>query len=125
MKKLYSVTRDYRCAYPEPFTARRGERLAWERRPSPWPGWIWARPERGAAGKTREGWVPEAWVRMEGETCVLLRDYHGRELTVEAGETVMADFEESGWIWGSTGRGEAGWVPLDHLERMDGKSPEE
>ena len=37
------------------------------------------------------------------------------ELSVGEGETITADFFESGWAWASRESGESGWIPLSHL----------
>lgn len=125
----------------KPLAARRGERLAFERRPTEYAGWIWCRrleddgtPRRGSVGDDASGpiadgpiadgptadagWVPEAWVRIEGQTCVLLRDYDSTELRVEAGEDVTVQLVESGWAWVGGSCGRMGWVPLECLEKI-------
>jgi len=61
-------------------------------------------------------WVPENWVEIEGEQCVLRRDYTATELSVEEGETVTVLLMESGWGWATKNGGQSGWVPLGHLE---------
>jgi len=78
-----------------------------------WPEWIWCTNDAG-----KSDWVPENWVEIEGESCVMKRDYNAVELSVEVGEVVTIDFEESGWAWATKEGGESGWVPLDHLRRL-------
>jgi len=91
--------------------AGRGARLRFERRPTMWAGWVWC-PWEGGAG----AWVPESWVRIEGDTCVMLRDYTSREVPVDRGDRVISRFTESGWAWVRTEGGDEGWVPLENLE---------
>jgi hypothetical protein len=62
--------------------------------------------------------VPENWVELEGEFCVLKRDYSSVELSVDEGETIMAELAESGWVWATKENGERGWVPLEHLAAL-------
>jgi hypothetical protein len=107
----YRVIKPHTASYTEVITARAGDRLAFERRPSEWPGWIWCiAPD----GKT--GWVPESWVEIEGNACRLRSDYSTAELTVNAGEIVEGDIIESGWAWVKNQNGEWGWVPMVCLE---------
>jgi len=107
----YRVIKPHKASYSETLTARAGDMLAFERRPTEWPGWIWCiSPD----GKT--GWVPESWVVIEGGTCRLLRDYSTAELSADIGETVEGDLIESGWVWVRNQDGEHGWVPLECLK---------
>jgi len=68
------------------------------------------------AGESR--WVPENWVEKEGEQCVLRRDYTATQLSVEEGESVTVEFEESEWGWVTNESGQSGWVPLEHLAAL-------
>ncbi len=104
----------YESPYPRSIAFARGERLAFERRPSEWEGWIW-----GTAPDGREAWVPEAWVSIEGGHCTLQRDYDAVELSVEAGDEVVAERFESGFAWVEDARGRRGWVPLRCLKRKE------
>ena len=116
----YRVIKSYRSAYPDPLCLRQGERLRCERRQSEWPGWVWCSDTSG-----REGWVPEGWVKVEGDHCVLQRDYDATELTVEVGEDLAGVFEESGWAWVRNAQGAEGWVPLDCLEERPSSTVED
>jgi len=97
----------YESPFPGPLAFRRGERFAFERKPTEWAGWIWCRAADG-----RSAWVPESWVAIAGEHCTLVRDYDAVELSVEAGEEVVAEWFESGFAWATDARGRRGWVPL-------------
>ena len=88
-----------------------GDRLGFERRPTPYRGWIWCTTPGGASA-----WVPEAWVSIEGDTCIMRRDYVSRELEIFEGDAVTSLITESGWAWVRNDRGEEGWVPLECLE---------
>jgi hypothetical protein len=44
--------------------------------------------------------------------CLRQRDYTATGLSVEEGETVTVESEESEWGWVSN---ESGWVPLEYL----------
>jgi len=107
----HTVTKAYTSAYPDPITAKRGDRLVFERRESEWPGWIWCIASGGAAG-----WIPESWVVIDGDDCVMQRDYTAVELTVAQGDVVTVVRKEAGWAWARNESGEEGWLPLDRLQ---------
>ena len=92
---------------------KRGARLRFERKPTDYKGWIWCTSDRGVSA-----WVPESWVKINGEKCFMLRDYVSRELTLDAGDEVTAGFTESGWAWVSKDDGTEGWAPLECLEEI-------
>ena len=60
--------------------------------------------------------MPKNWVEVEGEQCVLQRDYTATEPNVEEGETVTVLLMESGWGWATKESGQSGWVPLECLD---------
>ena len=111
MGTLYRVAKRYETPYSDPIRLARGARVTILPRTSEWPGWVWG---RGDDGKT--GWVPDAYLRREGEEAFLTRDYDATELSVEAGDTIRPLGELAGWVWGTNERGKTGWVPKDHLE---------
>jgi hypothetical protein len=112
-KMRYIVVKAHEPGSQAVLTLSRGERLRFERRPTEWRGWLWCTTESGETG-----WVPEAWVKIEGDTCIVLRDYCSAELPVEVGHEVIGDLIESGWVWVLKGTGATGWVPLECLERL-------
>jgi hypothetical protein len=105
------VIAGYRSAYPEPFVARPGEALTARGKESDWPGWVWC-----TNGEGESRWVPEAYLQKQGERWVVLRAYDATELTVQAGEELVAGQEVSGWIWCTNQEGQSGWVPAEHLD---------
>ncbi len=114
-----SVVKAYASAYPNPLILRAGDTLDFdpddklnsERHKSHWPEWLWCTAKDGT-----KGWVPENYVRVEGNTCVLLRDYNATELTVSEGQELLVQFEESDWLWCRTARGLEGWVPKENIK---------
>ena len=50
--------------------------------------------------------MPENWAEIEGDSCVMKRDYDATELCVRGDEVVTVEFEESGWAWATTVTGE-------------------
>jgi hypothetical protein len=109
----YRAVKPWAVHYSDPITGAAGDRLALGRRDDEYPGWIWA-----TAADGRAGWVPESWLRVEGESGVLLRDYTAAELPLEPGDVVRGETLESGWLWAANKAGEWGWVPVDHLEKL-------
>ena len=60
--------------------------------------------------------MPKNWVEVDGDLCVLQREYTATELSVEEGETVTLLLVESGWGWATNESGQSGWVPLEYLD---------
>ncbi|MGD2252543.1 MAG: SH3 domain-containing protein [Anaerolineales bacterium] len=92
--------------------AIRGDELNYERRETIYEGWIWCTDRNGT-----QAWVPEAFVRIEGNRCYLIRDYVSQEMAIEVGDVLDVIEIESKWAWASNKEGEFGWVPMDCLER--------
>jgi hypothetical protein len=107
----------YAAAYPIPLMLRAGDKLAYdpddklnaERSTSKWPEWLWCCAKDGT-----KGWVPEKYVRVEGTSCVLLKDYDSTELTVNEGDKLFVQLEEGGWLWCRTAEDLEGWVPKEN-----------
>jgi hypothetical protein len=107
----YRVIKPHDAGNTEAFVVGKGEKLTWERKPTIWAGWLWCTASDG-----RQAWVPEPWVELRGESCVMLRDYSSRELCVREGESFDVELAESSWAWGRNSSGDYGWVPLDAIE---------
>jgi hypothetical protein len=111
MANLYRVQVPYETEFKQPLLLSRGERLHFERRATQWEGWLWCTTPDG-----KSGWVPEAWIDVEGDTCVMNQDYDATELTVAVGEELKAILTESGWLLATSASGQTGWVPLECVE---------
>jgi uncharacterized protein YgiM (DUF1202 family) len=111
--RSYRVVADYRAAYPDPIVMKAGERLRVGERDENNESWVWC---TGSSGKS--GWVPLAYVRLEGDTGTALRDYSAVELSARTGETLDVLDEEAGWVLAEDARGRLGWVPLENVERV-------
>ncbi len=110
----YRALKLWAIHYPDPIRGAAGDRLTLGRRDDEYPGWVWA-----TAADGRAGWVPESWLRIEGESGVLLSDYTAAELALEPGGIVTGELSEGGWLWATAADGRKGWVPLDYLESCD------
>ena len=111
--QICQVVREYQSPYSEPLVISAGEELAIDEKESEWSGWIWCTNQDG---KSR--WVPERYVERKGDTGIALYDYEATELSVSVGEELVMGKEESGWIWCTNQRGQSGWVPADHVEKL-------
>jgi hypothetical protein len=69
-------------------------------------------------GMERADGFPEKYVERRGDTGIALCDYEATELSVSVGEELRMGKEESGWIWCTNQKGQSGWVPADHVERL-------
>lgn len=103
----YAVTTARAPEPSEALAVSKGERMTWERRPTEWEGWLFCRAASGV-----EGWVPEAWLHLEGMHAEIDRDYDATELNVSVGDVVEGELVESGWLLAHDASGRAGWVPL-------------
>ncbi len=111
MAHIYRVVRAHEPDHADPFVLRKGEMVPFERRRTKWDGWLWCSKTTGESG-----WVPESWVNLRGDICVVQRDYNAFELAVQPGEMLDAILTESGWLLAISSTGTTGWVPLKCVE---------
>jgi hypothetical protein len=111
MTDVYRVVRVHAPECAEHLVLKKGDVVAFDRRQTDWEGWLWCSRPTGESG-----WVPEAWVRIEGDKCILQGDYNALELTVQPGEALEAVLTESGWLLAVSSKGATGWVPLECVE---------
>ncbi len=109
----YLVVLDYHCAYPDPLILRTGEILKVEEKKCEYGEWLWCTSSEG-----KSGWVPESYLKRQGDSGTLLCDYDATELTVKAGEEVLAGEKACDWLWCTNSEGKKGWVPKKCLERL-------
>jgi hypothetical protein len=107
----YKVTKPYEPEGTESIVVSKGGKLRYKRKPTAWSGWIWCIASTGEAA-----WVPESWVKIDGDLCEFSRDYDSTELSVRKGEVLELELEESGWAWVRNSAGDYGWVPADRIE---------
>lgn len=113
MAEIYRVIQAHKPEDVEPLVLKKGDVVRFERRQTQWEGWLWCTKQTGETG-----WVPESWVTIEYDNCVMQRDYSAFELTVQPGTTLEANLTESGWLLATTSTGTTGWIPLECVELM-------
>ncbi len=101
MPETFRVIKPHQPSDADALTARKGERLSFERRETEWARWIWCTSDSG-----KRAWLPENWVEIQGDSCAMKRDYVTTDLAVDVGEVLTPEFEESGWAWATTVTGE-------------------
>lgn len=113
----FKVIKDHTSEFPDPITFSKGDELSVGERydgPEDWTDWYWCHTVDGAMG-----WVPLQVLELIGANRAVAReDYTARELSVQAGETVIGTTRVNGWIWCEhADRHVSGWVPVSHLQR--------
>ena len=111
MAQIYRVVRAHEPDHANPLVLTKGEIVQFERRRTLWDGWLWCSKPTGESG-----WIPESWVDVRGDICVVQRDYNALELAVQPGELLDAVGTESGWLLAVSSTGATGWVPLECAE---------
>ena len=111
------VIADHQALYPNPLTVEAGDLLIISEKAEYWNGnpswvWIWCTDARG-----KTGWVPKGLIDVQsnGLTGIARYGYTATELTVAIGDELIAEREESGWLWCTNSQGKSGWVPADHI----------
>ena len=115
--RRFRALADYQAQYPDPISVSAGETFQVSEKADAWNGnpdwlWIWCTDPRG-----KQGWVPKTIITFnpDGKTGVARASYSATELTVAAGEELIAHQEESGWLWCTNQQGNSGWVPLEYV----------
>jgi hypothetical protein len=114
----HKVVTDHEPSYPDPIAMHTGDRVKLGKRDPENPGWIWCTAADGKAG-----WVPEAYLDVDGDVGIARRDYSAVELWVRVEEEVAVTQEESGWCWVTSSSGESGWVPRSKLSPVEQGCP--
>ena len=111
MNAACRVVRSYLSTSSTPIVMKVGDKLQVEDRQTDMIGWVWCIHSDG-----KGSWVPESYIKREGDSAIALQDYNATELTVKVGEVLTILDEEAGWYWCIESAGEKGWVPIDHVE---------
>jgi len=106
------VINDYQAPFPDPIQVDQGDVVTLDlQKKTNIPGWVWCSDESG-----RSGWVPEAYLEIQGKTGKLFCNYDAIELTVGIGDILTVQNEESDFYWVTDRDGGQGWVPVSHVE---------
>jgi hypothetical protein len=111
MKANCKVNKTYKSAYPKPWIIKTGDQLRIGRRNDEWEGWVWCTDKNG---QTR--WVPEIYLKIEGDSATCLCDYDATELSVDIGDELVILKQAAEWAWCRKADGQEGWVPLENIE---------
>jgi hypothetical protein len=117
----FRALKPWQVHYPDPIRGQAGDRLTLGRPDEEYPGWVWATAPDG-----RSGWVPESWLRVDGDSGVLLHAYTAAELPLAPGDVVNGELVLNGWLWATNAAGNQGWVPIACLgngDQADGSPP--
>lgn len=106
MSRYARVIVAYEDAYRDPICGKRGDVFRLGHKNERDPEFIWA-----TAADGRCGWVPQAFLRRDGDLGRLIRNYTAQELTVDEGEIVEIQDAIGGWLWVATADGYQGWIP--------------
>jgi uncharacterized protein YgiM (DUF1202 family) len=104
------IVADYTTKFTDPLKLHAGDKVTLGQKDPEYPGWIWCTDTNH-----KSGWAPVAFIKIDGDTGVMTRDYDAAELSVTVGDTVTILSEESGWYWCKTSRGEIGWLPKENV----------
>jgi len=107
------IVQAHRSSFSDPIILKKGEKVSIgsEYLEDPdWQNWIECKNQRG-----KKGWVPKQYLKISGNTSIILRDYSAKELDVKIGDEITVYRFQNGWAWSKNSTGEFGWVPLKHI----------
>jgi hypothetical protein len=113
MKKVL-VKKDHASTDPDSLSAKAGDILQGEEKPTIWPNWLWCHNANAVYS-----WVPKSFLKPIEEKpgyFTVLKDYIAKELTVKTNDELTILFEDSDWAFARTPSGDEGWVPLENLD---------
>ncbi len=70
------------------------------------------------------GWVPERYLKRQGQAAVAIRGYDTTTLNPARGDvlTVLEEDRESGWLWCRDANGREGWFAMDSVAPLSDSS---
>lgn len=104
------VIKEHQASYPDPLVVKAGDVLIVGNNDTKWPAFVWCTNQDGISG-----WVPEKHLDRQGDRGTARQDYSTAELTINVGEKVVLDSEDSGWYWVTNQTGRSGWVPVENV----------
>lgn len=73
---------------------------------SDWFGWHYCKDGTG-----KEGWISNDYMRVEGKSGKILKNYTAKELDATVGDQFLALYDSCGWSWCRNKNGDEGWLP--------------
>ena len=108
--KKCRIIEDYNSPYTEPLFFKKNENVLIREKDSEWSGWIWC---TNKSGQSR--WIPENYLKINGNKGIIRQDYNAVELNVKIGEEYLIKNEEAEWYWVTNQEGKSGWVPIKNV----------
>ena len=105
------VIKEYITPFSDPLKVKKGEILELTDKKSEWSGWIWCINKEG-----KRGWVPENYISISKNTCMMLCDYDATELTAKNNNKLVIIKEVSEWYWCKNEKGVHGWIPKENVK---------
>lgn len=109
-RRICEVIKAYKSAYSDPLVVKKGDELKKSDKESKWKGWLWCTNMSG-----KSGWVPESYLFKSGNKYTALCEYIATELSVNVGDILYVEKEESDWLLCIDSRGRRGWVPAEQV----------
>jgi len=108
------VIKQYISEFPDPLLLKKGDGVHIDLSMDKHAGWKFGHTD------DNQGWIPEAYLDIKGDTGTLIRGYDATELTLKEGQLLDIHDEESGWLWCKTEDEKFGWCPKEVVEqKMD------
>jgi hypothetical protein len=108
------VIEEYQAPYPDPIRVHKGDEvMVDEHKRTDIAGWIWCTSRAG-----KSGWVPRAYIDLQGSAGKMQCDYSAVELTIQVGEILSVGKVESSFYWATNQSGQQGWVPMANVEQL-------
>jgi hypothetical protein len=118
LPSYFRCIKEYRTPYSDSISFQKGEKISvgeeYDKDPA-WKGWFQCQGELG-----QTAWVPISYIQIKAEYGFMLCDYDAKELDLIEGEVVRITKFVNGFGNATNQKGEIGWVPLNHLERITG-----
>ena len=116
--RRYRVIQSRKTNYSVPIVLKKGETVTIGeeyKEKETWKGWVWCETSE------KKCWVPYQIIEKQDEIHGKLKEeYIATELNVEKDDSIEAEKELNGWVWGrNENKNENGWVPLEILEKED------
>jgi hypothetical protein len=116
--RRYRVIQSRKTNYLVPIVLKKGETVTIGeeyKEKETWKGWVWCETSE------KKCWVPYQIIEKQDEIYGKLKEeYIATELNVEKDDSIEAEKELNGWVWGrNENKNENGWVPLEILEKED------